>query len=405
MMKFTRKKYQKIIAALAVFALSASVLLLRDVDDDDGAADYKVGNNSDNINNRYMLSDNGELEGTAQPEAASVDNPSSSSTNSTSAQDQQQQLLGIALVGKADIYAVKDWLYRHAQIFEKLVIIDGSSSPIVEHESSQYDNVYRLPEDTLNLPIINDQTIRAEAMQVLGDPVGKWIMVVHVDEFWTIDPRQVVAKTGRGTNAISVGVLTASPLESAYKSAVQKLSADTDGNGDDYAEDFHIMNICNLVPNYRRQKEMLKSPEFSREVKRLVGRYLMQYSEQRFFMWSEGMRWGDKRGQGVIPAHNPGGYKGQRTPAFYVHFKLHDFSTTALASTNGRISFNNSHLQTGVPDLSSVGWTGSYLDESYPDQYDTTKPRMIEDGLEEFCQSSKGRVPCTLPWTVDAQFL
>ena len=231
------------------------------------------------------------------------------------------------MVGKGDIYTVKDWLYRHVPIFEKLVIIDGSHSPIVEDEAARYDNVHRLSEDTLNLDEINDQTLRAPAMKVLGDPIGRWIMVCHVDEFWTIDPRSIVKHAGHSHDALRVRVLTASPLESEYKEAVKRL--DTDRN---YLESFHMMDVSNLVPNFKRLDEMLSDDSFSSENKYLWKRHMSHYLENRFFRWNAGMRW-DGSGKGVIPAHNPGGknaapfrIKGVSLSDFSSDLSLHAFA-------------------------------------------------------------------------------
>jgi hypothetical protein len=296
-------------------------------------------------------------------------------------------LLGILLVGRADIYTIKDWLHRHVRIFNRLVIIDGSYSTFVKNEVTRYDNTVLIPEETLNLTSVNDQTLREPAMTALGNPVGSWIMICHADEFWTIDPRLLVHETeridvNRTLNLLRLRVLTASPLESEYKRVVQKLDRQENA-----LESFHIMDISNLAHNKNGTSVLAKQ----------------SYFENRFFRWEEGMKWGD-RNHLVIPQYNPQNYTREvfRT-AFYVHFKLHDFSSRALGGDGS--DFANSQLQTGLHNNSEEGWMGTFLDESFPDQLKRFPPQPIKSALHDICTNSGDpRWPCELPWTADASF-
>jgi hypothetical protein len=294
------------------------------------------------------------------------------------------QLLGILLVGRADIYTIKDWLHRHVKIFDKLVIVDGSYSNFVKDEVSKYNNTILLSEETLNLTNITDQTLRKPAMTVFGDPVGSWIMLCHADEFWTIDPRRFVYENiqrSERLNLLRMTVLTASPLESEYTKEVQKL----DLNKEYLADGFHIIDVSNLAHNKNGTSDLARR----------------NYFENRFFRWEEGMKWGDGNHL-VIPQYNPRNYTREvfRT-AFYVHFKLHDFSSSAL---NGS-AFANSQLQTGLHNNSEEGWMGTFLDESFPDQLKRFPPQPIESALYDICTNGGDpRWPCELPWTVDASF-
>lgn len=297
------------------------------------------------------------------------------------------ELLGILLVGPADVYTIKDWLQRHVRIFDKLVVIDGSSREFVKDEVSKYGNTILLEEETLNLTSITDQTLRKPAMTVLGHPVGSWIMLCHADEFWTIDPRRFVhenTKRSDKLNLLRVRVLTASPLESAYKREVEKLGIN---QTDDVLENFHIVDVSNLAHNENGTSDLARR----------------NYFENRFFRWEEGMQWGD-RNHLVIPQYNPQNYTREVfRNAFYVHFKLHDFSLQAFGGDGSR--FANSQLNTGLHNNSEEGWMGTFLDETFPDQLKRFPPRPIELALHEICTKEGDlRWPCELPWDMDARF-
>jgi hypothetical protein len=301
-------------------------------------------------------------------------------------------LLGILLVGRADIYTIKGWLHRHVRIFDRLVIIDGSYSTFVKNEVTRYNNTVLIPEETLNLTSVNDQTLREPAMTALGNPVGSWIMICHADEFWTIDPRLLVQETehidvNRTLNLLRLRVLTASPLESEYKRVVQRLDSQENA-----LESFHIMDVSNLAHNKNGTSALAQQ----------------SYFENRFFRWEEGMKWGS-RNAWVVPEFNPKNYtrKVFRT-AFFVHFKLHDFAPSAFApsvSNKQGFRFSNSRLPTGLRNNSDEGWMGTFLDESFPVQLKRFPPRSIVSALSEVCTTYHDPLwPCVLPWTADASF-
>lgn len=295
-------------------------------------------------------------------------------------------LLGVMVVGKADVYTIKDWLHRHVRIFDKLAIIDGSYNEWARQEMLKHDNVFVIGEESLNLTKITDQTLRKPAMQVLGNPVGSWILVCHADEFWTIDPRRLVFENVRQDPDVSLlrlTVLTASPLESEYKKAVHRLDTEKTWLQDN---GFHIMSVSNLVHSTNGTDALAK----------------LDYFENRLFLWEEGMEWGTNHSL-VIPEHNPKGYrKKQFRKAFLVHFKLHDFSTNALRR-NG-LAFHNSKLKTSLRNNSAEGWMGTFLDQSFPENLKRFPPRPIEKGLQDLCKKVDRRWPCELPWTLNATF-
>lgn len=337
---------------------------------------------------------------------------SSSSSWSSNRQNvfvgETKSLLGILLVGKADLYTLQDWLHRHVELFEKLAVIDGSESEWVRDLLQNYEKdhynysiggavgnriIHRLSEASLNLSIVNDQSLRAPAMSVLGDPVGKWIMICHPDEFWVMDPRQLIDRAiqqNNSTNLIRPNVLWASPFESTYQKMVQLLD---DEPSLLYNGSFHIQQVCNMThhrraPNYR-------------------------HDENRLFQWQQGMRWGAHRHSLVVPEfiNDTANYEEYITGhiGFYVHFKLHDFSKKAI--DNGR-HFANSKLKTGVHNLSSTeGWMGTFLDLSFPDALKKYPPQPLETAIQRECRGGSIwyallRYPsmCTLPLRVDAKF-
>ena len=344
-------------------------------------------------------------------------------------QDQQHQqlLLGILLVGKADVLTIKDWLHRHNALFEMLVAIDGSESDYVKKLLISYDNIQRLDETIVMQNVtrskITDQTIRKPAMAILGNPVGCWIMICHPDEFWVIDPRQLTQHVNNNTNVnisstsgtgaavyereyqynvISVTVITASPMESKYHQQVKDLSeqqrqqmldhdnSDSGDNTDVYGTSFHIMDVSIFTSSYSNKR----------------------YKEERFVLWEDGMRWGTGHSK-VVPKHIPNG--GQRTfltdGYFFVHFKMHDFGsyhsyrgTTAVATIGSSNSntivathvvnettgkFIHSKLNTGLKPKSKYGWRGTFLDVTEPNKIRKYPPETLTSAIEKQCQSLK----------------
>ncbi|CAJ1934560.1 unnamed protein product [Cylindrotheca closterium] len=308
------------------------------------------------------------------------------------------QILGIMIAGKADVFSIRDWLFRHHRLFDKLVIVDGSKSDYIANlaKSHYHQNVVVLKEETLQLTTISDQTLRGPAMTVLGNPVGSWIMICHADEFWTIDPRRLVMENDKEEdqngwtnetqkhNVLRFPVLTASPYESRYQMEVEKIKADPK-----YWQegDFHILHASNMTHGYKSSSNLVRD-----------------YFENRIFRWQDGMAWGTRNGL-VVPEHIPLGQKIRYyRDAFFVHFKLHDFS--ADGSFKGKSGgFKNSNLRTGTRDERAEGWMGSFLDVSYPEQVAQFPPRNMESALLERCvEFANRRWPCELGWNVNATF-
>lgn len=303
------------------------------------------------------------------------------------------QLLGIMIAGKADVFSISDWLFRHHRLFDKLAIVDGSKSNYIEGLAQNYKNVAVLKEENFNLTIISDQTLRAPAMTVLGNPIGSWIMICHADEFWTIDPRRVVMENEREQawtssrrqfNILRFKVVTASPYESRYKQEIENIK-----NDPSYWQDgrFHIMQVSNMSHGLKSTSSLVRN-----------------YMESRIFKWQDGMAWGTRNSL-VVPEHIPMGQKIRYYgDAFFVHFKLHDFSPDGGYEGDSG-SFKNSNLQTRVYDERAEGWMGTFLDISYPEKVVQFPPRSIESAVLERClEFGNRRWPCELGWNVNASF-
>mmetsp|Transcript_40266 Transcript_40266/g.97192 ORF Transcript_40266/g.97192 Transcript_40266/m.97192 type:complete len:414 (+) Transcript_40266:122-1363(+) len=331
---------------------------------------------------------------------------------------QTKSLLGILLVGKSDVYTLQDWLHRHVGLFEKLVVIDGSENEWVRDLVQNYDDdttnknngrvdmmkdaavpqqqqpqrrrrIYWLSEASLNLTVVTDQSLRAPAMSILGDPVGKWIMICHADEFWVMDPRPLIDSAlsrNQKVNLIRVSTLTASPLESTYHKTVQLLEEEPALL---YNGSFHIQQVCNWAHHP-------KAP---------FGKFTMANGENRLVQWQEGMRWGTHKHSLVVPELFDDYVPGRI--GFYVHFKMHDFSKTAMRGDGYR--FANSKLRTGLHNESNTeGWMGQFLDVSFPEALKSFPPRPLEVAIQQHCKDRQFRSMCSssllLPWNVEAKF-
>ena len=109
----------------------------------------------------------------------------------TEVQASMPQLLGI-MASLHDTWMLSDWLHRHHAMFERLVLVDASVRPGAKRYTRDLCAEYapvcvHMPQPPL--PVVTDQTVRAVAMQVLGNPVGRWVLLAHADEFFIQDPR------------------------------------------------------------------------------------------------------------------------------------------------------------------------------------------------------------------------
>ena len=107
------------------------------------------------------------------------------------------------MVSRGSRWVIHSWLRRHAAMFEKLAVLDGSPAGSVDAEwaaaeCARYTNVVFSLEAHANLSVpATDQSTRGAAMQLLGlreeELAGRWILNAHPDEFWLLDVRALAA--------------------------------------------------------------------------------------------------------------------------------------------------------------------------------------------------------------------
>jgi hypothetical protein len=312
-------------------------------------------------------------------------------------------LLGI-LVTAGDHHYIDDWLQRHINLFETLVVIDGSplDDYYVQETCKKYPTVKFLKETELNITAVTDQTVRAPAMKYFGDnPIGRWILICHADEYWTVDPRTIIQAT-KNVNIIRFPVMTASPMESEYLQTIEKWK-----NRTDYWN-FDIRQVSKWAAH----------PDSKVERNR----------ETRIFQWVHGgMKWGTKHSK-VTPEFHPKPIEKTVSASPYVHYKMSDFSPKAVKKWNGEsidtnktgipvsndtaaliVGRNPGRLRTGL-HKALEGWRGAFLDLSDPKGYEKLPPHRIEKEIEtqwkiflkldifrNYCKCANGEVDKKLP--------
>ncbi len=100
------------------------------------------------------------------------------------------KLFGI-MITKDDDLIIGPWLEKHSHIFEKIAIVDGSTSNYTKDLSSKFSNIVYCRDPDSH---ITDQTLRNEAWKRLRPYVslGDWIFLCHADEFYIHDPRSIL---------------------------------------------------------------------------------------------------------------------------------------------------------------------------------------------------------------------
>ncbi|MFW2831180.1 hypothetical protein [Sphingomonas sp. ID0503] len=95
------------------------------------------------------------------------------------------------LITRDDDMLVRQWFARHAPLFEKLAVLDGSRGPLTREVALGYPNVL-YARDPEGVPI-NDQTLRAACYALLTPFVrpGEWVTICHIDEFFYHDPARI----------------------------------------------------------------------------------------------------------------------------------------------------------------------------------------------------------------------
>lgn len=101
------------------------------------------------------------------------------------------RLFGL-MITRNDMPIIDRWIARHAVLFEKIAVVDGSDGDETANYCRRVENVLycRDPE-----PPITDQTLRATGWALLDGLVrqGDWVMLCHPDEFYIHDPREFLS--------------------------------------------------------------------------------------------------------------------------------------------------------------------------------------------------------------------
>lgn len=216
-------------------------------------------------------------------------------------------------------------------MFERLAVLDGSPPGSVDavwtqQQCEKYPNVVYSLEAHANISTPpTDQTAREAATRMLlshsssssyDELNGRWILNAHPDEFYLQDMRKLVAhlslRDPRAT-CILFGAAYVLPTRGEFEA----IEADHGVGSRTGHESFEpIEHLAFADAEYR-------------------------FKEPRLYKWVPGSRWGTRHSI-TTPEHHPGhrvwptarDAKLQAGP-FFVHFKVHDFSSDAFAVAEG----------------------------------------------------------------------
>jgi hypothetical protein len=97
------------------------------------------------------------------------------------------RLFGV-MITRNDMPILGRWMARHAALFDKLAVVDGSDDDTTKKICEGLGNVLHRRDPA---PPITDQTLRAAGWALMDGIArrGDWIMLCHPDEFYIHDPR------------------------------------------------------------------------------------------------------------------------------------------------------------------------------------------------------------------------
>ena len=99
------------------------------------------------------------------------------------------KLFGI-MITKDDDLIIGQWLNKHSNLFEKIAVVDGSTTDYTKNLTKKFSNVIYCRDPDSH---ITDQTLRHEGWQHLKPfiSLGDWIFLCHPDEFYVHDPQTI----------------------------------------------------------------------------------------------------------------------------------------------------------------------------------------------------------------------
>lgn len=346
-------------------------------------------------------------------------------------------ILGI-MVSRSSRWIIRSWLRRHAAMFERLAVLDGSPAGSIDavwmlEQCSLYANVVCQLESQASIGApATDQTARRAAMKLLARPgdtrsldaqlEGRWILNAHPDEFFLQDIRQLAAQVSmRDPRATCVlfGAAYVLPTRDEFESIAKRFSNRVDGHKD-FSPMEHLLHADAEYP----------------------------FKEPRLWKFVPGTRWGTRHGlttPEIHPDHRVWPtvreVKLGASP-FFVHFKVHDFgpdaftltegcgrgvlcssSSRSVSNAKGRtgrdprqsqspqwwIAFNRSGFSTGLAPHRTHGRLhverNRSARETVLSYYESAgrSPASLEEQIRRRC--SRGVVPrCTVGWSPVARF-
>ena len=230
------------------------------------------------------------------------------------------RLFGL-MITKDDDLIIEKWMLKHAGLFEKIAVVDGSTTHFTRDLCARIPNaIYRRDPDTH----ITDQTLRHEGWQGLKPFVspGDWIFICHADEFYVHDPRFFLDQTGTGNVVIWLPLVV---LPHPDEAAAWIKSSDKDPT----SLFNHVWWPAGQDPHVEhRMWRYVKEPVWNLETKR--------------------------PGCGVIP-YNYWNEKINNTVPIYLHYRCFDLNINAYHSDDG--SYKKSAWNQGViePNAEKAG--------------------------------------------------
>ena len=310
-------------------------------------------------------------------------------------------------------WVIKSYLYRHAPMFELLIVLDGSPRNSIDaqwtlRQCALYNNVRYAHEEDANLTKVRptDQTTRSAATRVLlqalaiteSELEGRWLFLAHPDEFFVQDLRDLVAGIEQRDSFATIvlfDILYAMPTRGEWDS---------------------------IIAHHGRNSTGFESFNPMEHLEHCDGNF--PFREPRLFKWTRGTSWGRRHGittPQVHPGRRP--WPTARESAlhhapFYIHYKVHDFGLDAFEVKSDRehggawISFRSSGFDTGLARHRAHG--AAFHVSASDDASDQIASYYQKSGrianslrseIRKRCSVPGIVARCSVPWRTSARFV
>ena len=133
------------------------------------------------------------------------------------------------LITRNDHLIAKAWLEKHAELFDKISVVDGSEGNITQELCSNYQNIIYSRDSDVGQEINGNnanQLLRQFALFKLIPflQVGDWVCISHFDEFYYHDPRKIVSAIEPNADVVIFNVLNFMPHPSEKDKALSEYS-------------------------------------------------------------------------------------------------------------------------------------------------------------------------------------